>query len=649
MRRVKLQYRAPALFSLAVLFVLVMVGPLRAQLPPGEKLVPATTKLFVTCRSVKELVDARSQTLFGKLDDEPLMKAFFDDLKVQLEKRSEEGELKLGLKIADIQGICDGQLTLAIAAFPPTADGKPRTGTMLLVDVTGHAPQAEQARTKLAASLAQRKAQQTPFKTPSGAAGFEYVVPPEKEGGRTVDFCEVIQNVGNSTVWLIGMPTLVTDVSAALAGAAPGPTLDSVEAFQNIMQQSAPAKGEPAAQVALFVDPLGLDAALRAYEPPNTRHKPDGLVVLTEAGFDAVKGIGGQLAFHVGDYGLLLRAAVLAPQPWKKSMNMLTFAAGADFAPQTWVNDGVAGYTTLYWDMLKAFDNFGPLFDGFLEQEGIWNDVVESMKKDPDGPQIDIRAEFFALLGKRVTAIVDPKLPATPDSARYLLAFEIGNPADLKRVLEAMKKAFANDPSVEQMKLGELDVYKIIATEEVPPNAPNQEGVKDGVRVIASSFLTASGNHVFFASHLDILQKVLGPPPPQGLATAPDYVTVSAELGKFLPQQNPNLGLLSFQRLDKLLEIDYELFRTGQLAGANTGFGKLLDQIMADPERVGPRPNTINGGKLPPFEQVRKYFPPVGVVARITADGWHFTALSHEKSAPGGQPAAATNAGPSGK
>lgn len=641
MRRVHFLNRGSMLFAVAALFVssflLATAGPVRAQLPPGEKLVPAATKLFVTCRSVKELLDARSQTLLGKLDDEPTMKAFFEDLKAQLEQRVDEAEVKLGLKVGDIKGLCDGQLTLAIAPYPPAADGKPRTGTILLVDVTGHVPQAQQSQQKLAASLAQHKATQTPFKTPAGAVGFEYVVPPQKEGGRTVDFCEVLQNVGSSTVWLIGMPTLVTDVSAALAGSAPGPTLDSVPAFQNIMDQSKPAAGEPAAQVAAFVEPLGLAAALRAYEPPNTRHKPDGLVVLTSAGLDAVKGMGGQLAFHAGDYGVLARGAVLAPQPWQKSMNMLTFLPGADFAPQPWVNDGVASYTTLYWDMLKAFDNFGPLFDGFLEQEGIWKDVVESMEKDPDGPQINIRSEFFSLLGQRVTSIVDPQLPATPDSARYLIAFEIADPNNLKRVLEAMKKAFANDPSVEQMKLGELDVYKLIATEEVPPNAPNQEGVKDGLRVVASSYLTASGNNVYFASHVDMLQKVLGPKPPADLSTAADYVAVSAELGKFLPQQNPNLGLLSFQRLDKLLEIDYELFRTGQLEGANTGFGKLLDRIMNDPERVGPRPKKIDGGKLPPYGQIRKYLPPLGVVARITADGWHFTAVTHDKSAPAGK------------
>ncbi len=63
---------------------------------------------------------------------------------------------------------------------------------------------------------------------------------------------------------------------------------------------------------------------------------------------------------------------------------------------------------------------------------------------------------------------------------------------------------------------------------------------------MASSYLTASGNNVYFASHVDMLQKVLGPKPPADLSTAADYVAVSAELGKFLPQQNPNLAYSRF-------------------------------------------------------------------------------------------------------
>ena len=34
-----------------------------------------------------------------------------------------------------------------------------------------------------------------------------------------------------------------------------------------------------------------------------------------------------------------------------------------DFTPQPWVPRDIATYTTLYFDILNGFDNFGPLFD----------------------------------------------------------------------------------------------------------------------------------------------------------------------------------------------------------------------------------------------------------------------------------------------
>lgn len=638
--------RALPVVLLAGLLCLADASRSFAALPPGESIFPATTRFLVTCRSVKEFEAARSKTLFGKLAEDPLMKPFLEDLEVQIEQRIVEAEMKLGLKASDLKGMCDGQLSFGVVAYADDEAGKPQAGTLLLVDVTGHVPQAEQARVKLAASLAQNNGQQAPFQTPTGAAGNTYIVPPKKPEGRPLEFAEALHTQGETTVWLLGKPQLVTEISAKLAGAA-GPTLAENDSFVSVMKQSAPAAGEPAAHVIGYLEPLALANALRAYEPANTRHKPDGLVVLKDAGFESIKGIGVQLTLGVGDYGMLARAAVLAPQPWQKSMNMLTFFPGADFAPQPWVAANVAGYATLYWDMLKAFDHFDPIFDGFLEQEGIWGEVKKSMKEDPDGPQIDIRQDFFALLGRRVTAILDNNLPEEADSPRYLVAFEIdipaGTPEDqvpaerekrLQKMRETMKKAFANDPSVEYMKVGDLDVYKIIAKEQVPANAPNQENVVNGERVIVSSMLAAAKGHVYFASHLDILQKVLGPVPAEGLATAADYVAVTAELGKFLPAEKPELLGLAFVRFDELMRVDYELFRAGKMIGSQTLLGRILDDVLMNREQPGPRPTKLSGAKLPPFVAIRKYLPPVGLLVRQTADGIQVIALTYEKAAP---------------
>jgi hypothetical protein len=480
--------------------------------------------------------------------------------------------------------------------------------------------------------MAQNKATSQPFTTPGGAKGTHYTIPPQAGGTRNRELIEVVETVGGDLVWLLGdEPSLPTLLSATLAGTK-SPALAEDGVFQAIVAETAPPAGEPAPHIVFFVEPLGISDAMRYYEDPPKKHKPDALAVFRNAGFDAVKGVGGQATSHVGDYGILIRAAVHAPQPWQKSMNMLTFLPGADFAPPKFVAADVSAYASVYWDAVKAFDNFGPIFDGFLEDEGIWADVVDSLETDPDGPQIKLRQDFFQQLGQRVIGFVDRDPNKQPAGSRSCIAIETPQPANVAAVL---KKAFANDPNVEPVKIGDLDGYKIIATEEVPPNAPNQQGVVNGQRVLVSGLVVVSGGYLFIASDVNLLQQVIGPPPANGLANAPDLVAVTAELKKFLPAQNPQLAGLGFSRLDQLIRDDYEVFQKGEMPGAETLLGKLLDAILREEEKEGPREKKLDGTKLPPFAQIQKFLPPGGVTARLTPNGWSFLVLTLEKAAPG--------------
>lgn len=607
-----------------------------AALPPGEQLVPANSKFFATCRNARELDEALNKTLLGQLLDDPAMKPFRDDLKVQLEAQSSKGNIGLGIQLADIRGVCDGQVSMAVVPLTVAAGAPAKTGTIALLDVTGHAAQVTALQQKIAATLAQHKATAQPFTTPSGAKGTHYTIPPKDPGAPTRELVEVVQTVGGDLVWLLGDETsLPTLVSATLAGQK-SPLLAEDPNFIKVIAETAPPAGEPAAHVAFYVEPLGLVEALRFYEWPPAKHKPDALAVFRGAGFDAVKGLGGQATADVGDYGMLLRVGIQAPQPWVKSMNMLSFVPGADFAPPAFVADDIHAYASVYLDVVKAFDHFGPIFDGFLEDEGIWADVIKSLEEDPDGPQIKLRKEFFEKLSQRVTGIVDhdPKNPG--GASRYLLAFETPDPVGVANVV---KRAFANDPNVKPIKIGDLDAYEIVATEEVPPNAPNQQGVVGGQRVLVSALVTVSGNYLFIASNIEILQKVIGPAPTAPLANAPDFVAVNAELKKFLPPAQPQLVGLGFSRLDQLLEADYEQFRLGKMPGGETLLGQLLDLIMRDDEKSGPREKKLDGSKLPPFAQIRKYLSPGGLTLRNTADGFAILALTHEKAAPAAAPA----------
>lgn len=609
-----------------------------AQVPPGEKLVPAVTKFFLSCRNVRELEAAARKTQIGRLTDDPLMQPFFDDLQVQLDALFAAEDVQLGIRFKDVRGVCDGQATVAVVPLVVAEGAPPKTGTIMLLDVTNHLQQVAQLQQKIAAALAPHNAQPQPFSTPDGAQGTHYVVPPKNAGEPQREVVEALHSVGGATVWLIGdEPSLPTFVSAALGGAA-APTLNGNDAFAPLLQETNPPPAEPPANVAFFLDPLGFPEALRAYEHPPVKRKPDPLAVFREAGFDTLRGVGGQVSLSVGDYGLMVRLGVTAPKPWQKSMNMLSFEPGPDFAPKTWVAADVAAYASIYWDVLTAFDHFDPLFDGFLEDEGIWQAVLDSLKNDPDGPQIDLRNNFFALAGKRVTGLVDRHATPAADGAQYLLAFETVN---VDQIALTLKKAFENDKTVQRVKIGDLDVYELTATEEVPPNAPNQEGVVNGQRKIVGGFVTATAGHFFIASDLDVLKKVLGPPPAQQLAHATDYVAVTAELKKFLPPAQPQLVGLGFARLDELVRDDYESFRAGKLEYAQTGIGRIISLSLSEEDKAKLREKKIDGSKLPPFEQIKKYLAPLGLLVRTTPTGWSITGLTYEKAIQAGVQAAA--------
>ena len=54
--------------------------------------------------------------------------------------------------------------------------------------------------------------------------------------------------------------------------------------------------------------------------------------------------------------------------------------------------------------------------------------MLEGLKEDPNGPQIDLRAELIEHLGRRISMLTDYQLPITTTSERLLFAIEAKNP-----------------------------------------------------------------------------------------------------------------------------------------------------------------------------------------------------------------------------
>ena len=110
------------------------------------------------------------------------------------------------------------------------------------------------------------------------------------------------------------------------------------------------------------------------------------------------------------------------PLRWNLSMRMLQLPNAPGFEPQSWVPRMSASYATFQLEIDKAFDNVGPLFDAFQEHEDAWANTLEGWKTDPYGPQVDVRNEFIANLGQRITIVTDYDSPITSTASARLFA-----------------------------------------------------------------------------------------------------------------------------------------------------------------------------------------------------------------------------------
>ena len=120
------------------------------------------------------------------------------------------------------------------------------------------------------------------------------------------------------------------------------------------------------------------------------------------------------------------------------------------------------GYFTFYWDMKKAFESSKSLVD---EAAGapVFDDVIDSLKSDPNGPKIDLRKDLINQLGQRVSFFGNYRLPIVVNSERWLVAIEVTNPAT---VAETLNKAMKADPDANERVIGKRKVWEIERQEE---------------------------------------------------------------------------------------------------------------------------------------------------------------------------------------
>jgi hypothetical protein len=600
---------------------------------PTEKLLPATTKGFVSTQDVDEVRTEFTKTQMGEMVNDPIMKPFIDDLRKQIGAKLEKAGKRLGLKWEDMEGVYAGESTLAL--IQPDPKDKNSHATVLIVDVTGKLDKAAEMLAKVDKNQKADKAVRSEHKF--GGVTMTVYTQPLDPGQKVAE---------QSFYFIKGDQLVISDhkkVSEEIVGRFGGDAKDSlatVEAFQFSMARNIKEADGVRHHIRWFLEPIGYAEASRAANGGRKKRGTDLLKILPTQGFTAIQGLGGFVFFATGKEEMLHRTYIYAPavkrpagntnkDKYDLAMRMLNFPNGDNLDIQPWVMNDVGGYLTFNLKMQDAFKYSETLVDAIAGEPGVFKDIWDSMEHDPNGPKIDIYAGLINHLGERANILTDITVPIHLKSERQMGVIEITNP---KIVAATLEKAFKNDPQAKKRVFKEYTIWEIEQEESLAEDELVIEGAgfvsekkpkdkeEEEEAQLPNMALTVFKGHLVVSTHVSFVEDLLRrAEEPKSLGTMTDYQRVQSAL-KFRGMGTDSIHY--FNRTDETFRGTYEYIKQGKLPEAETVLARILNGMLAEDEDVLRKPE-IDGSKLPDFELVKKYLGPGGVFVRSEDEGWY--------------------------
>lgn len=596
---------------------------------PSDAIMSSSTRGFASVANAKQLEANWNKTQMGHLVKDEAMQPFVQDLKRQIERKLSDTRTKLGISVEDLRDVATGEIGVGLVEQEST-----RAAVAITVDVTGNVPAAQALLEKINGELTQRRKAKASKATAGGVEMTVYAIPPQNE-----------KDIAREAVFFIHQEMLCASDSRAEAqemiarfGGAPGNRLADVKPYATTMGRCAAEADDLAPEIRWYVEPFAYARASRSLasgEDLANRGK-DYISILENQGFDAIQGMGGfvNLAAY-GSFEVLHRTSIYAPAvtsdptKYKLAMRIMQFPNAEKMPPEPWIPRSLASYRTFNMDLQNAYKYVGTLFDAIAGFEHAFDDAINGIETDPYGAHIKVEQEFIAHLGQRVSLFTDYELPITTKSERFMFMVELKNEAAVAATVEKYMNA---DPNAERKEFQGKVVYEIKPAEADIPEleidfepAGGEEAASDDLKstAMSNSAVCVTDGHLLVASHLTFLEKMLAAKAKgDQLSDAPDFREVEVTLNQLLPGP---VAARCFRRTDEAYRPTYELLRQGKMPESETLLGRLLNRLLTTPEDEEEgvlRKQKIDGRQLPPFEMVRRYFSPAGIVVRSLDDGW---------------------------
>lgn len=635
----------------------------------SENFLPASTTFWLSVPDVLTLKTRFDETDFGRLTQDSDMQPFIEAMTEQVRDWANAKNVRLGLTLDDIGGLESGEICIA-GILPRDAGegdgiGRGSHGLVFLVDVSETIEEANELMEKVGKEMDDRGAKKIPVDPIHGAEVSKWKWEKENRNGKKRTYT-TLQTVADG--WLIACDNEVIfrDVIRRIKNPVDGVALDTLNAhvpFAKIQKETELKDVDQ--HIRWFIDPFGymkLADAIAAEEQEFRQRKDNIGETLESQGFDAIKGVGGNFVFSTDkEKDMIFRIFAFAPkrevgEAQKRARGILDFRNkhNHDLRPEPWVVDDCSGYSTFTWDVDRAFQNVGEVFDAFIapETEGDWEGMINGMSNDMG---LDI-PEMVRRLHCRFSIMSAAERPIDIRSERVAIGVKFTG--DVDEFFEMTHKLL---PEGDEIKLhghrmividttedddGELEIDPgdggIFGDEGDGDDDIDEEEVEEfnlfEKRYIACipAIDGGDGGYLMICNNDEFMKKIIDKSlagEPSGLLDADDYNEINTILDTMIDPEK--VSVRQFGRTDRIFETNYEMMRDGNMAQSQTVLARILNHAFRDPEADpdAVRQQQIDGSTLPDDynESVAPFLGPTGYVMETKDEGWRLTGIILKK------------------
>jgi len=608
------------------------------SLMAAADLLPQTTQGFLRIVNFPLFVERWNQTQLGVLGKDDRLTGFWNEQRLEIQKRFSNAGWQLNFQVEDIYEIANGQAALAWIAKPQ--DLQKPFALALIIDIPGKLAESEKLLARIDKELKDRKAifQGVAYKN------FEikqYTLP--RKPGELVIRESLYAIVGDQLIAADELATLKAMIDASTGGSEkPLSEFPLFVSSRSKLSTKHPGVTD-AIDVEYFIRPIGLAKLLRAISGKPVAAQTDALNVLEEQGFTKLAAASGIVHIASPEFDIFHNAFVLTELPLPRPVQVLDFPNIAGGTIPSWVGADASNFLSMAWNSTEAFWKVDTIVDAMADQKGVFESVIDGIKNDPVGPQIDIKTQVLPFLTSEIYSVGDTVDPITPESRRSMIAIRVNDPQG--RLAAVLERAMKNEPDAKREDFNGFRIWKVTRSEDdeemlesddfgfgnkQAKPATQQQQDKPllsnwAITIFNPTPQNPANGFLVFASHAEMIKEAIERNSQREslILVEPDVALVLKAIEKL--NNNKPLSVWQINRTDRAFKMQYELFRQDKLPQSKSMVATLFDRLLRPKDEVKPVNQKVKGDKLPPYSQISDFLMPGGSFIQTEEQGWSFS------------------------